>query len=297
MKPTSAPQEDAAQAPVTSFMLLCFASYLMSLAYGVTFLIPILVSQHGGDESVAGLIIASATITTVLSVILSGHLADRLGAVRCIAAAGIVLVLSGVGFAIAGGALWLLLASALVLGCGWGTFYTLGPILVAAITKPQRRTHFFALLSGAMMTGIGTGPILGRVVTSLGLPIEFAFIIAAASSILGVIIFFYLHGILKHLGIAVRGNKITFSSARSVVSSRALYPIVMVGLGGCLFGCISSFQTSYALERGYDYSLFFIGFISAAILCRLFLSGTIVRLEPHRTSFALTNLMVISILV
>ncbi|MCK5923587.1 MAG: hypothetical protein KAG66_21820, partial [Methylococcales bacterium] len=52
----------------------------------------------------------------------------------------------------------------LLLGCGWGVFYTLGPMIVATIIPPQSRIRYFALLSGSMMTGIGTGPILGRVV-------------------------------------------------------------------------------------------------------------------------------------
>ncbi len=51
-----------------------------------------------------------------------------------------------------------------------------------------------------------------------------------------------------------------------MIGSRAVYSIIMVGIGGAIFGGLSSFQTSYANAHGFDYSLFFIGFMSAAIL-------------------------------
>ncbi|MGO7609420.1 hypothetical protein ACC695_39565, partial [Rhizobium ruizarguesonis] len=60
-------------------------------------------------------------------------------------------------------------------------------------------------------------------------------------------------------------NKISFGSAREVIGSKAIYSILMVGIGGAIFGGLSSFQNSYAKAHGFDYSLFFIGFMSAAI--------------------------------
>jgi MFS family permease len=60
---------------------------------------------------------------------------------------------------------------------------------------------------------------------------------------------------------------------------------------------LSSFQTSYAGGRGLDFSLFFIGFMSAAIFCRLVLSGLVTRRNPYLASAILTLLMVLSILM
>ena len=56
--------------PRGTFALLCLGGYLLSIAYGVTFLIPLLVAGRGGDTSVAGMVISSATVTTVLLVLL-----------------------------------------------------------------------------------------------------------------------------------------------------------------------------------------------------------------------------------
>jgi len=46
------------------FTALCIGGFLLSIAYGVTFLVPVLVGQRGGDEALAGLIISAATVST-----------------------------------------------------------------------------------------------------------------------------------------------------------------------------------------------------------------------------------------
>ena len=79
--------------------------------------------------------------------------------------------------------------------------------------------------------------------------------------------------------------------------SNARFAIVMVGLGGCIFGSLSSFQSSYAQQYDYDYSLFFIGFVSAVITCRLFISRFVVTRDPLRMTAALTAMVVISLLM
>jgi hypothetical protein len=60
---------------------------------------------------------------------------------------------------------------------------------------------------------------------------------------------------------------------------------------------LSSFQTSYASAKQLDYSLFFLGFMSAAISCRLLIAGFIVKRDPYRMACLLTALMVLSVLM
>lgn len=280
-----------------TFIWLCVGGYLLATGYGVTFLIPLLVAQYGANEHDAGLIISMATLSTVAFVILSGHIADLMGTARALACAGMAVAISALGFAFGGSPGWPMLLAGLVLGIGWGVFYTLAPILVAAVIHPTRRTHFFALLSGSMMAGIGTGPIAGRFFTGMGLPLESAFIFAAVACIIGAAIYAALDPKLTRAGGAIRGNKINILTTIRVLRSKAIYPIVMVGLGGAMFGALSSFQTSYAAERGLDYSLFFFGFVAAVIVGRLLLSGKVVRREPHLTSFVLTSCIVAAIIL
>ncbi|MFS8146906.1 MFS transporter [Rhizobium sp. R635] len=278
------------------FAVLCIGGFLLSIAYGVTFLIPMLVGQRGGDEALAGLIISAATVSTVILVILSGHIADAIGSARAVAFSGLFLAASGLGFAMVPSAGLSLMAVGFILGIGWGTFYALGPLLVAAIVEPEHRIRFFALLSGSMMSGIGAGPIIGRFATGWSMPIETAFMFASLSSLAGGALYFLLHIRLTNAGkILPHVNKISFGAARQVIASRAMYSIVMVGIGGAIFGGLSSFQTSYAKAHGFDYSLFFIGFMSSAILSRLFVAGYVVKRDPFYSLLVLTSLTLASI--
>ncbi|MFJ4143702.1 MFS transporter [Pseudomonas sp. NPDC089734] len=282
------------------FGLFCLASYLLSMSYGSTFLLALMLGSHGGSESDAGTVISVAMLSTFLAVIFSGHLTDMIGAPKAIAAGGLALTVACIGFATTPFYGAALLSFGLILGFGWGVFYTLGPIIVAMIIDPTRRVKYFALLSGSMMSGIGTGPLVGRAGVAMGYPVESAFLVAAVASLAGAMVFFLIGPKIK-LQQAVLGPvsvcRISTRAASSVLRSRAFFPIVMVGLGGAIFGGLSSFQTSYAALHHLDYSLFFLGFMCAAISCRLLIAGFIVKRDAYRSSCVLTSLMIISILM
>lgn len=275
------------------FGLFCLASYLLSLSYGSTFLLSLLIHSRGGNEHDAGSVISMAMLSTFVAVLVSGHLADLLGAARSIALLGVLLVVACLGFALAPGFGEGLMFFGLSLGLGWGVFYTLGPIIVAMLVEPAQRAKYFALLSGSMMTGIGSGPLLGRAASALDFSLTAAFHIAALASLVGVVIFWRLGTALSQQTAPV--SKISWSATRKVLSSRAVFAIIMVGLGGCVFGGLSSFQTSYAAVHGLDYSLFFLGFMSAAITSRLLIASFVVKRDPYWAACVLSGLMLVSI--
>ncbi|NWD41812.1 MFS transporter [Pseudomonas yamanorum] len=275
------------------FALFCLASYLLSLSYGSTFLLSLLIHSRGGNEHDAGSVISMAMLSTFVAVLVSGHLADLLGAARSIALLGVLLVMACLGFALTPGFGEGLMFFGLSLGLGWGVFYTLGPIIVAMLVEPAQRAKYFALLSGSMMTGIGSGPLLGRAASALDFSLTAAFFIAALASLTGVVIFWSLGRALSQH--AAPASKISWSATRQVLSSKAVFAIIMVGLGGCVFGGLSSFQTSYAALHGLDYSLFFLGFMSAAITSRLLIAGIVVKRDPYWAACVLSGLMLVSI--
>ena len=226
------------------FGLFCLASYLLSLSYGSTFLLSLLIGSRGGNEHDAGSVISTAMLSTFVAVIVSGHLCDLLGAARSVALFGLLLAAASLGFALTPGIGHWLLFFGLLLGLGWGVFYTLGPIIVASLVTPAQRAKYFALLSGSMMTGIGSGPLLGRAASALGYPVTVAFYLAAFASLMGVLLFWRLDRQLKQAAVpSTAVSRISWRAAAQVLSSRAALPIVMVGLGGCVFGGLSSFQT------------------------------------------------------
>ncbi len=280
------------------FALFCLGGYLLAIAYGVTFLIPMLVAQNGADEAVAGLIISSATISTVLFVILCGHLTDYLGANLAVVLSSVLLAIASFGFAFSDGSVFLMMLFGFILGIGWGVFYTLGPIILSSIIEPSKRVRYFAILSGSMMIGIGTGPILGRLTSELGISLEQAFTGAGIASLLGAAIYTYVRYTLESaFSFEASSSRISITSIMEVVKSQAAYSIAIVGLGACIFSGLSSFQSSYAQSLGHDYSLFFIGFVIAVISCRLFVSGYIVKRDPLTTLVVLTAMVSISLLM
>lgn len=286
------------KSPVSSrlFGLFCLASFLLSLSYGSTFLLSLLIHTRGGNEHDAGSVISTAMLSTFVAVVISGHLSDALGAARAVAGMGLLLVVACLGFALTPGFGQGLRVFGLALGLGWGVFYTLGPIIVTLLVAPQHRARYFALLSGSMMSGIGAGPLLGRAASALGLPLTTAFHIAACASLIGVLMFWRLGTRLKQQGTAPVA-KISWVAARRVLSSKAAFAILMVGLGGCVFGGLSSFQTSYAAAQSLDYSLFFLGFLSAAITSRLLIAGFVVKRDAYVTACVLSGLMLVSVLM
>lgn len=278
------------------FALFCLASFLLSLSYGSTFLLSLLIHTRGGNEQDAGSVISTAMLSTFVAVLVSGHLSDALGAARAIAGMGLLLVVACLGFALMPGFGEGLMLFGLALGLGWGVFYTLGPIIVALLVEPQHRAKYFALLSGSMLSGIGSGPLLGRAASALELPLTTAFYIAAIASLVGVLLFWRLGAQLKQQDTAPVA-KISWVSTRQVLSSKAAFAILMVGLGGCVFGGLSSFQTSYAAAHALDYSLFFAGFLSAAITSRLLIAGFVVKRDAYRAACVLSGLMLLSVLM
>ena len=285
-----------ASSPVSTklFALFCLASFLLSLSYGSTFLLSLLIHTRGGDEHDAGSVISTAMLSTFVAVMISGHLSDAWGAARTIAGMGLLLVLACLGFALMPGFGQGLRVFGLALGLGWGVFYTLGPIIVAMLVAPEQRAKYFALLSGSMMSGIGAGPLLGRAASAMGLPLTTAFYIAALASLIGVLVFWRLS---RHLKREAAVAKISWTATRQVLSSKAAFAIIMVGLGGCVFGGLSSFQTSYAAAHALDYSLFFAGFLSAAITSRLLIAGWVVKRDAYAAACVLSGLMLLSVLM
>lgn len=104
--------------PARLFGLFCVASYLLSLSYGSTFLLSLLIGSRGGNEHDASSVISVAMLSTLVAVIFSGHLSDLLGAARSIALFGCLLVVASLGFALAPGFGDALLFFGLTLGLG-----------------------------------------------------------------------------------------------------------------------------------------------------------------------------------
>ncbi|KAF0674902.1 D-xylose-proton symporter [Profundibacterium mesophilum KAUST100406-0324] len=277
-----------------SFIAACIGSALLSLPYGTTFLLALSVTEAGGEAVTAGLVISAMAPPTLVGAHLSGRLGDRFGLRRTIALSGILMALATLGFAIGQGRLEFLLPSSVLLGLGWGMFYLLAPVAVSDTSTAETVGYRLAILSGSMMAGLGASPIIGRGWSASGYPLDAAFLTAAIGSLIGAIL---IHLALRtdQPATGVFPMRVTWPILRRIVRSPVIVPISMVGLGGAMFGSLSSFQSVYAASRDLDYAMFFIAFLGATIGCRLFAARLVLNYDFRLTAALLYGLAALAI--
>ena len=159
------------------------ATFLQAGPYGLTFVLPPLFAGFNGTEADVGNTLALTAISTLFIVMFSGHVSDRLGRMPTIAWSGGVIALSLFLFATAAGTGVQIYLAGILLGVGWGLFYTLTPVALGQIIKPEERVRFFTLLSVFIMAGFGLAPVMGSWVERIGLGLQAAFMITAGFSL------------------------------------------------------------------------------------------------------------------
>jgi len=270
--------ERSGVAPIPALIWVVFvASFLFGLGYGVTFLLPPLFKAFGANEADVGAVLGVAAIATVVTVLFAGHVADAIGRARAIGIGGLLLAGVHVGFGLAssyGAHLWLY---GVLLGIGWGVFYCLSQIIIALLIPAGERARYFLISHAFIMGGIGGGPIIWPLVARFDLPVAWAFSIVAVGTAASAILFF---GISRNLKEGANGpsdatSSLTLSAAREVLASEARYPIIMVGIGACVFSGFHAYQTSLASTAHVDYSLFFIVYTVTVVFFRTVLASHI----------------------
>ena len=112
------------------FFLYFTAIFLQAGAYGLTFMLPRLFENFGANEKVVGAMLVVTTISTLVTVYFSGHLSDLFGRLRTLSAACIAISASLFLYGIIDTVGASLVVASLLLGCGWGLTYSLGPIVL-----------------------------------------------------------------------------------------------------------------------------------------------------------------------
>ena len=141
------------------FTLFFLATFLQAGTYGLTFVLPPLFAGFNGSEADVGNTLALTAVSTLVIVMFSGHVTDRLGRMPTIALSGGVIALSLFLFATASG-VGIQVYGRGVARAGMGAFYTLTPVALGQIIRPDERVRFFTLLSVFIMAGFGLAPVM-----------------------------------------------------------------------------------------------------------------------------------------
>ncbi|SFB70354.1 Predicted arabinose efflux permease, MFS family [Bosea sp. CRIB-10] len=276
--------------------LLFLGALLTATGYGATFLLTEHFRNLGGSEIETGRVLAGAMVGTFVGVPLIGWVGARFGGAR-LAAIGSVLVAAG----------YLLLAgitslsSAIVIagfmvGCGWGMFYLAAPIAVSERVSDLDRGFWFTRFGAFQMAGIGGGPALALLfVNMFGLSTTSLFRLLALACLCAAACLWAFELTTprpaRTLAAGTRASKDWVRSIIPLAGTRAIYPILMVGTGACVFTGMLTFQSSLVRDSGLDASLYFTTYALVVVVARFTLAPAINRADGNRMSVLLLILM------
>jgi MFS family permease len=276
------------------------AIFLQAGAYGLTFMLPRLFAEFGASEKVVGAMLFITAVSTIVTVYFSGHISDKFGRVRALAIACIAIALALFLYGYVSSVGIVLVVASINLGFGWGLTYSLGPIVLTRLVSAAERVRFFTLLSIFVMAGFGLSPVFASVLEGFGYPIQTAFYLIASLCLISAVLFFMLIQPIKRHALnpaPERSSRITLSTLRQVLKSRALLPVIMVCLGASVFAGLNNFQTVFADARGLNYATFFFVYTLTVVFFRLVLVKFKGGTNPYLTIAVLQYVMAASVVL
>ncbi|MFK0162695.1 MFS transporter [Rhizobium sp. NPDC090279] len=279
---------------------LFVASFLTAAGYGATFLLTEHFRTLGGSEIETGITLGGAMLGTLIGVPLVGWFAGRFGAAR-MAALGALSVCAG----------YLALASlhtlspmiggaGFLIGLGWGVFYLAAPMALSERVTDRERGFWFTRFGAFLMAGIGASPIAAGALTgSLGLSTATAFCVVAAACVLAALLLWMFENLAPRPA-ATTSQQSSDGWVRklpSIARTKAIYPILMVGLGACVFSGLLTFQTSLVRGTGLQASTFFAAYAITVVASRFVLAPLVSRANGDRAAIVLLSVMILGVVV
>jgi MFS family permease len=169
---------------------MCAIIFVNQLGFGAVIpVLPLYASSFGVSVSAIGATVAVFGAARFLSAVPAGRLADRLGRRPALALGGLLGVLGNVWSAWAG-AFPEFLAARFVAGLSAGVVVTIGSVVLADISTPERRGRMMAIYQGCFLFAVGAGPLPGGLLAEhYGLATPFA-ANALAAFVVGAIAWF-----------------------------------------------------------------------------------------------------------
>jgi MFS family permease len=169
---------------------MCAIIFFNQLGFGaVVPVLPLYAKSFEVSVSAIGATVAVFGAARFLSAVPSGRLSDRVGRRPTLALGGLIGVLGNLWSGYASGFLEFLIAR-FVAGLGGGIVITIGAVVLADISTPERRGRMMALYQGCFLFAVGVGPFPGGLLAEhFGLAMPF-YANAAAALVVGVIAWF-----------------------------------------------------------------------------------------------------------
>lgn len=275
---------------------LFVGTLLTAAGYGATFLLTEHFRALGGSEIDTSTTLGGAMVGTLVGVPLVGWYARKLKAAR-MGAMGAVSVAAGYAFLALLTTLTPLIAVAgFFIGLGWGIFYLAAPMALSERVSDQDRGFWFTRFGAFQMAGIGFSPIVAAaLVNHLGLTTAGAFSAIAGATLIAAVLLLTFETLSPQARQAQAQNGNWVRALPTLLSSRAVYPILMVGLGACVFSGILTFQSSLVRGTGLEASTYFAAYAVTVVGARFILAPIINRADGDRAAILLLALMILGV--
>jgi len=278
--------------------LLLMGALLTAAGYGATFLLTEHFRSLGGSEIETGKVLGGAVVGTFVGVPLVGWLSGRTGGAR-LAALGALLLAIGY-FVLAGMTVLspLIVFVGGIVGLGWGTFYLAAPIAVSERVTDADRGFWFTRVGAFQMAGIGGSPVLALLLANtLHFSTAAIFRMLATACLAAAICLWLFESAVPHPRRATAGgNSNWIYSLGPIARTRAIYPVVMVCLGACVFTGMMTFQSSLVRASGLNAGVYFAAYAVVVVVTRFTLAPAINRADGDRMAVLLLLVMAAGVL-
>lgn len=289
-EPAALPKAIALSASLP-FML---GSVGLAASYGASFFLVDLVRAGGHAVTLAGAVVSTGTVATIATSLVAGRIAEKVGIMTMIVISAAVLALSMLCLSLVNHFVLLAYAGGLLMGIGWSTFYILAPLQVIRHVSGAARIKYLTLVSGLQMLGIGLAAPIGRWAAGwLGSYAEVYLLFALACGLALVLLKISQVQLRDALQIQLPASALNVERALSVLRTPAIFPILMIGLGACIFAGLSTYQLTYAASRHLVPDIFFLTFTATTVTLRFAIAPMIGKFPLYRfaaTLFCLTAL-------
>lgn len=272
------------------FKLVCLGSFLTSFAYGVMLTLPLFLTDTLKLSLVMSSEIISMGIIGVVASILSIPYVLKSVSTNVIAAMGALIYAFAIALILYMGGVFLYIAG-LLLGAGWGIIYTLGPIMVSSTSDTAELSRHFMFISAFNMLGAGLSPVIVKTLLDYNIAIEYMFMFAVLLSLLA-------GGIFFNVTLSNKQNSVKLSILpvmKTIVTSNAVIPLIMVFLGACIYISMMNFQFVFAKEKNLNFSIFYISYTFSLLFARFFLAKFILKLSQQLAMIGLLFIMLIAL--
>jgi MFS family permease len=281
-------------------VLLLMGTFGISTAFGMLLLLPLYVQELGGDEADFGVVLSAAAVPAILCLGLLLRYPEVLRPHVVVALAIATYGIGAVGASLVTGGWGPLVGIGVLLGTAWAVVYAATPMVMSLMVTDEGRTAYFGYLTGTQQVGIGMGPVISRFLVETPLGFRGTFLVAGVVCSVAVALTLVVGALVPDAsteGTECDGSStISFGAAmRRILGSEAAFSLAMILLFACLFTTMTSFQPTFAGERGFDYSVFYVAYTVAVIFSRFVLAGLAARFDSRLVIAGAVSVMALAV--